>query len=449
MAVKYLAGDRIIGTAAERAALTVVTNPTSYVNTGNLGSSYNLENKGYTIAHQQTTASAHSAIRTGDKEEFGMRCASGSVLNGVTPTGIVLVLKKVGSPTGNCYVKIYKEEISGSETAVYTSPALDVSTITTSDEEYIFDLGGSTTIGNDYKIIFNYVGGSSGNDIRIKYDPNQSFDGTTTGLTIRNSASSGTFDTAHNDGYEMKFKLLTAGTDVSFGDSSKTGFGQVVKFPSNATSNDPPKMLLEKKFTNQSMIGGDDYSFGCWAKLTDNNGDQEMCSIGSSQKGVYNYLKLYHWSANKFRSIIYIDSSSNNNMESTNDDANDGEWHHFMIERNGATNTFYIDNVSQATWSSSNSFANMDMFRVGRWWEGEIDEVFFLRRDTTSAEKTAMQSGKISGISSMFTDSLLKFYFDFDGSTTYPNLTNGTIFEESDTGKHYMFDGTSTWNEMT
>ena len=30
----------------------------------------------------------------------------------------------------------------------------------------------------------------------------------------------------------------------------------------------------------------------------------------------------------------------------------------------------------------------------------------------------------------------------------YPNLTNGTIFEESDTGKHYMFDGTSTWNEM-
>ena len=31
----------------------------------------------------------------------------------------------------------------------------------------------------------------------------------------------------------------------------------------------------------------------------------------------------------------------------------------------------------------------------------------------------------------------------------YPNLPNGVIFEESDTGKHYMFDGTSTWNEMT
>ena len=29
-----------------------------------------------------------------------------------------------------------------------------------------------------------------------------------------------------------------------------------------------------------------------------------------------------------------------------------------------------------------------------------------------------------------------------------PNLPNGTILEESDTGKHYMFDGTSAWNEM-
>ena len=37
-----------------------------------------------------------------------------------------------------------------------------------------------------------------------------------------------------------------------------------------------------------------------------------------------------------------------------------------------------------------------------------------------------------------------------DQSSTlfYPNIPNGAIFEESDTGKHYMFDGTSAWNEM-
>ena len=33
-------------------------------------------------------------------------------------------------------------------------------------------------------------------------------------------------------------------------------------------------------------------------------------------------------------------------------------------------------------------------------------------------------------------------------AAVYPNLPNGAIFEESDTGKHYMFDGTDTWNEM-
>jgi len=38
---------------------------------------------------------------------------------------------------------------------------------------------------------------------------------------------------------------------------------------------------------------------------------------------------------------------------------------------------------------------------------------------------------------------------DASSSTAYPNLPNGAIFEESDgTGKHYMFDGTSTWNEI-
>jgi len=33
-------------------------------------------------------------------------------------------------------------------------------------------------------------------------------------------------------------------------------------------------------------------------------------------------------------------------------------------------------------------------------------------------------------------------------TATGSKAVNGTIFEESDTGKHYMFDGTSTWNEM-
>jgi len=33
-------------------------------------------------------------------------------------------------------------------------------------------------------------------------------------------------------------------------------------------------------------------------------------------------------------------------------------------------------------------------------------------------------------------------------SYTYPLVPAGSIFEESDTGKHYMWDGTNTWNEV-
>ena len=41
-----------------------------------------------------------------------------------------------------------------------------------------------------------------------------------------------------------------------------------------------------------------------------------------------------------------------------------------------------------------------------------------------------------------------------DGATTipaivYPNLSNGTIFEDTTDGNHYMWNGTDTWNEVT
>ena len=60
---------------------------------------------------------------------------------------------------------------------------------------------------------------------------------------------------------------------------------------------------------------------------------------------------------------------------------------------------------------------------------------------------TAYSQGGASGIEIRISD--IKIWNDATSITpVYPNLTNGAIFEESDTGKHYMFDGTSAWNEM-
>lgn len=38
---------------------------------------------------------------------------------------------------------------------------------------------------------------------------------------------------------------------------------------------------------------------------------------------------------------------------------------------------------------------------------------------------------------------------DGASDTTYPTLVGGYVFEESDTGKHFMYDGTNTWTEIS
>jgi hypothetical protein len=60
------------------------------------------------------------------------------------------------------------------------------------------------------------------------------------------------------------------------------------------------------------------------------------------------------------------------------------------------------------------------------------------------------ESGSTSGEMESAVDNV-KFYKEIATVPTLvlPNLPNGTIFEESDTGKIYMFDGTDTWNETT
>ena len=72
--------------------------------------------------------------------------------------------------------------------------------------------------------------------------------------------------------------------------------------------------------------------------------------------------------------------------------------------------------------------------------------------NNTSAQITSVQFGfEFSGSRPVKAGCMMTVWGADDAPVTpvYPNLTNGTIFEESDTGKHYMFDGTDTWNEVT
>jgi len=260
----------------------------------------------------------------------------------------------------------------------------------------------------------------------------------TTGLNLVNTGDGGT-----------TYNLTNYNNATGFANSSKSGFGRCIDIGTgaNPTSVDPPTHYFSNTFTAQNWIGTGNYCMGCWFKLIDSGGDQYFFYLDSTAGS--NGILAYHWSANLFRMNINAGGNGSANTASANDAENDGGWHHYMIERSGSTTTLYLDNSSKATWSNSGEFASFDRFQVGNWWEGNLDEIFFMNRVATSAEKSSMQSGVISGISSMYSDSALKLYYNCDNTIAYPNLSNGTIFEESDTGKHQMFDGTDTWNEIT
>jgi len=260
MAIKYLSGNRIWGTNAERLALSVGTAQTNCVNTGSLGTSYNLLNEGLAIS-QLDTDSGDDTLNSTDKTRTGLRVDGGS--NGCSGRIITKVgyeLKKTGSPTGNATVVVCND----AGTTIYdTIGTLDVATLTTSYVWYTFENTSAThTIVDSDHIELRYSGGDASNTVNYHWEDS---DQITSGSYITYDGSSYTT----NGSRSPQIKIY--GT-VIFADSSKSGFGQVANFFDNPRTSDPTEMLFEKEFTSQSLIGGDDYCVGGWAKLVDTDG---------------------------------------------------------------------------------------------------------------------------------------------------------------------------------
>jgi len=237
------------------------------------------------------------------------------------------------------------------------------------------------------------------------------------GTNAERLAMSSGFDLINTGDGGTTYNLTNYNSATGF-TAGKTGFARCVDIGTgtNPTSNDPPTHYFSNTFTAQDWIGTGDYCVGCWFKLIDTDGDQYIFWLGEASNGIL----AYHWSGNKFRMNINAGGESQN-TSSSDDSANDGAWHHFMIERNGSTTTMYIDNSSQATWSNSGDFDPLDSLQFGNWWEGNLDELFFMNRVATSGEKTSMQSDVISDISSMYTDSALKLYYNCDNTIAQPS----------------------------
>jgi len=144
-------------------------------------------------------------------------------------------------------------------------------------------------------------------------------------------------------------------------------------------------------------------------------------------------------------------------------------WHHAVASQNGTAVVCYVDGVELTSWNNQDdkslwTTSSMNRGRIGCYdrnnygnggfLTGNVTEVAMWNVALTEAQVQSLYGN--GGSTAKKADTIptgLRAYYD--GSSlanaveiVYPNLPNGTIFEESDTGKHYMFDGTSAWNEM-
>ena len=166
----------------------------------------------------------------------------------------------------------------------------------------------------------------------------------------------------------------------------------------------------------------------------------------------------------------------------------DSYWHHWVfrfdntneelkIYKDGSdtvaqtiTYAGQITTVDSTTWQALLFGRNQDPSDIDRYLKGKLSDIgIWYRLITTGADSevttlfngydktTATASDNTGGKVDTIDTTSLKAYYTFDGITTgidnsavpvYPSLPNGTIFNETDTYKYFMWNGTDTWNQM-
>jgi len=213
--------------------------------------------------------------------------------------------------------------------------------------------------------------------------------------------------------------------------------------------------------TSTAWFFGSDSSSGGHSSMTahlNNDGSIHLSSYGGSWTG----------------------GSPNNNSSSSACTLSANTWQHLAFVSDTTSLRIYKNGALTDTFPwSSNSSKNLvmpdpDQMKLGQYsgggtvnsglFDGQLDDVglWNVALPIGSDENTA---GSIKYLYNTGTGRLcstiptgLKIYFSMESVTsnvctndaipTQPNLSNGTLFEETDTYRYYMWDGTDTWTRV-
>ena len=203
-----------------------------------------------------------------------------------------------------------------------------------------------------------------------------------------------------------------------------------------------------------------------------NTGDQEskqLLSFGDANAN--QYLSFQTRSSGDDKIVMHNQDTSGNNWEIRNAGSlSTSAWHHAVASQNGTAVVCYVDGVELTSWDSQGDKSAwvesyLDRVRIGcdnknnagdaGHITGNITEVAFWNVALTEAQVQSLYgNGGSTAKKANTIPEGLRAYYDGSGVSNaavliYPDLPNGTVFEESDTGSHYMWDGTRGWNEMS
>ena len=173
-----------------------------------------------------------------------------------------------------------------------------------------------------------------------------------------------------------------------------------------------------------------------WTSGTNSSGADLHCQFnGDTSSSNYQY----RWARTIATSMTDNSNATYDNIQLENADYDDGCFVTAHIVNNKTTLKTLISKSVKIGGSATASTLPNCMETSGKW-----------RNNSTSIKSIKVTTKQSNGTKDFNANSrLIVWGSDDTGTATYPNLPNGALFEESDTGKIYMWDGTSAWNEMT